>query len=189
MTLVRGNNYLRGFVEAASTAVSWSLSGTPSVCFNTFPVSTTQVLALERRPAIMARPSQVVVLLRRQLMVRSFFSLPGQVWTFPQGRGGRGVWMPTRIAARLGLLWRMPHQAVCYLAPQADCTRLYWQARRLKHEALACDTFHRKSEKRGIDTMNNLQAPTASPLQGSPQGAGQDARVNRTGWLTAERAG
>ena len=35
--------------------------------------------------------------------------------------------------------------------------------------------------------MNNLQAPTASPPQGSPQGAGQDARVNRTGWLTAER--
>ena len=54
-----------GFLKATSTWFSCSLSRSPKVCFNALPVSTTHVLALDRRPAIMARRSQVAVLLRR----------------------------------------------------------------------------------------------------------------------------
>ena len=56
-----------------------TLSGSPSFFFSTLPVSTTHVLDFDRRPAILARRSQVAVFLQRQLRVRSFFSFAGQV--------------------------------------------------------------------------------------------------------------
>ena len=71
---------MRRVVEAASISFSYWLSGTPKVCFNTLPVSTTHVLDFERRPASMARPSQVAVLVRRQSRVRSFLSFAGQLF-------------------------------------------------------------------------------------------------------------